>query len=102
LFTDGETDWEDDNPHFFAYQHASFFDPSADMGLMTDEGIGLGSSRAELEDAYGDRVIVGFDQTADAWAFQIDEAPEGILGTLTGEAATDVVESMRSAVNCAE
>ena len=34
LFTDGETDWEEDNPHFFAYQHASFFDPSADMGLV--------------------------------------------------------------------
>ena len=102
LFTDGETEWEEDDPHFFAYQHASFFDPSAVMGLVTEEGVGLGSSRAELEDAYGDRVIVGFDQAADAWTFQIDEPPEAIGGSLTGEAATDVVESMRSAVNCTE
>ena len=102
LFTDGETEWENDDPHFFAFQHASFFDPSADMGLVTEEGIGLGSSRAELEDSYGDRVIVDFDQASDAWAFQIDDPPEAILGSLTGEAATDVVESMQSAVNCGE
>ena len=102
LFTDGETDWEDDDPHFFAYQLASFFDPSADMGLVTEEGIGLGSSRTELENAYGNRVIIGFDQAADGWTFQIDDPPEAILGSLTGEAATDVIESMRSAVNCTE
>jgi hypothetical protein len=62
--------------------------------LATDEGVGVGSTVAELRTAYGDRLEISGDD-AFGPSFLVEAPPPGALtGTLTGTAGTDTVATM--------
>lgn len=62
--------------------------------LTTAEGVGVGSTVAELRAAYGDRLEISGDD-AFGPSFDVRAAPPGALsGTLTGTAPSDTVASM--------
>lgn len=54
------------------------------LGLVTEESIGLGSSRDELSDAYRSRLVIDEDVALDLATFTIDELnQEHLAGRLT-------------------
>ena len=99
LFTDDGVG----NQEFFAWTYG--YDPasgtsgadSRELGLKTLEGIGLGSTRAELEAVYGDRLFEEEDRSAEVWGFTIDpDQTQSLRGLYSGpgdDAAVVVVES---------
>lgn len=68
------------------------------LGLVTAEGIGVGTTIAELNDAYGTAVQVEGDVELDVWSFQVAESP--IVGLLSGPEATDTVTLVELAGGC--
>ena len=107
LFTKAATDFASEGTeHFFAYMYAP--DPSkpgaGPQGLQTAEGIGLGSSRAQLLAAYQTRVQI-FDDEIFGTFFQIDldfETETALGGNLTGPEETDQVSSFLGGQGCGE
>lgn len=62
--------------------------------LVTAEGIGIGTSLAELRSAYGDRLQLSRDDPFGP-AFEVEVEPPGRLGgTLTGISDNDVVATL--------
>jgi hypothetical protein len=104
LMTDGETGWRDDGtPHFFAYLNSVFYDDSQSLGLLTEEGVGLGDTVEALEDAYGDRVEITFDELFDGYVFDIDvPAPGRLWGASTGDEDHDLITSIDGGQGCGE
>ena len=104
LMTDGETEWRSDGiPHFFAYLNSVFYDESQSLGLLTEEGIGLGNTVADLRDTYGDRVEITFDELIDSHAFSIVvPAPGWLWGVSTGENDADLITSIDGGSGCGE
>jgi len=102
LFADGT---EDAAAGFFAWTYG--FDPATTaagtdprgLNLVTAEGVGLGTPRADLVAAYGSRIVAdGSGLTA---SFRIDPgAPIGISGLLDGEDPAAVVTSIESFPGC--
>ncbi|MFQ5966940.1 MAG: hypothetical protein ACE5MI_04935 [Acidimicrobiia bacterium] len=107
LFTKAATDFASEGTeHFFAYMYAP--NPSkpgaGPHGLVTAEGIGLGSSRTQLQGAYQDRVEI-FDDEIFGSFFQIDldfESDTALGGNLTGPEDTDQVSSFLGGQGCGE
>ncbi len=107
LFTQAETEFASSGTeHFFAYTYAP--QPSkpgaGPHGLVTAEGIGLGSTRTQLEGAYGDRVEI-FDNEVFGTFFQIDAdfaSDEALGGVMTGPQATAQVASILGGLGCGE
>ncbi len=105
LFTDGTTDFRSDGKrHFFSYRD-QLFDihgrPTRSLGLMTAEGIGLGSTVEHLRTAYGDRLEISrrsLPGLVDRWTVQVEAGSLG--GTLSGETAT--VQAILGGFGCAE
>lgn len=55
------------------------------LDLVTETGIGLGSSRAELRSAHGPDLSEVYDETTDTWTWSIDESGQAYLaGLLSG------------------
>jgi hypothetical protein len=71
------------------------------LDLKTTDGIGLGSTRSELESALGNRLTVVDDEAADITSFLIDGTePEHIRGRLSGPGQDDVVDFLESVPGC--
>jgi hypothetical protein len=104
LMTDGETEWRADGiPHFFAYLNSVFYDEDQSLGLLTAEGVGLGDSARDLEDAYGDRLEITFEEWLDTYLFNIDvPAPGRLWGGLTGGDDDDLITSIDGGQGCGE
>jgi hypothetical protein len=102
LLTDGETEWRTDGvPHFFAYLNSVFYDNSRSLGLLTEQSIGLGDSVEALEDRYGDRVEIAFDELIATFVFDIEAAEPGRLrGALTGDRSDDLITSIDGGRGC--
>jgi hypothetical protein len=68
------------------------------LDLVTDAGIGIGSSVAELTAAYGDRLSLGGDPSLDVWSFQIADSP--LHGLVDGPDPEDTVTLIELAPGC--
>jgi hypothetical protein len=91
---------------FFAYSYG-FAYASAEAGvdprrldLTTEDGVGLGTSVADLEEFAADVVVDG-DPAIDVWTFAIDPTSEPHLrGQLTGRDLQDVVLFIETSTGC--
>jgi len=71
------------------------------LELTTTEGVGIGSSRAELVAAYGDRLKVGAPPDGvqgDVEEYRIDDGK--LSGLIEGEGETGVVITVRAGLAC--
>ena len=102
--TDGNTEWRNDGvPHFFSYLNSVFVSETASLGLLTEEGIGLGDSVKALRDAYGNRVEIMYEEFYDGYVFNIDvPAPGRLWGGLTGGEDDDLITSIDGGAGCGE
>lgn len=102
LFFSGE---EPDSP-FLTWSYG--FDPvtaSADdlrqLGLVTDEGIGLGSARPDVERAYAGRILIQDDALIDVSTFTIDgDEAEHITGRFPTTDPDDAVQYLERVPGC--
>ncbi len=100
LITDGNTAFGiEGGPHFFAYLYRS--DDSLD--LVTPEGIGLGSTVAELRAAYDEALRVNAEQDLYGPSFQVGAyGPGGIYGFLDGTDDASAVTEIAAGQPCGE
>lgn len=100
FFTDRESDWVPGaTRHFEAYIVTEGDD---DLVFETDEGVGVGSSRAEIEAAFGDRVSF-LDHPIYGEIFEVDPRGAGYLyGSLTGLGDDDVAIEIVGGTLCGE
>lgn len=102
LYSDGETAYGPAGVHhFFAYVD-SLFQGDETVGLETAEGVGLGDSRQDLEETYGDRVTITEDEVFGVF-FQIDvEEPAILWGHLSDTAPDAQIVDIRGGNGCGE
>ncbi len=91
--------------HFTAWLYTGPATPG-DQGLRTGTGIGLGSTRAELEAAYGDRLIVIEDDLFGP-SFRVDFEPDAddfiyLSGALSESGPGGVVIGLAGGRGCGE
>ena len=94
------------NERFFTYTYGYDYsdnqggvDPRA-LGLTTEAGVGLGSSAAQLADAYGPSLAITGDITLDVWAFEIEDS--ALQGLITGPEETDKVTLIEVVPGCGQ
>ena len=78
-------------------QNVGGVDPRG-LDLTTAAGIGVGSTMAELDAAYGSALSINGDAELDVWPFQITGSAIG--GLLSGPDATDAVTLIELATGC--
>ncbi len=79
-------------------------DPPATPAVATGEGITVGSTRDELQAAYGAKVNVTEDETVGAVRFTVEGSRYqlALSGLLTGPAGTDKVRALFAGSYCGE
>ncbi|MCL1587450.1 MAG: hypothetical protein M3092_03455 [Actinomycetia bacterium] len=101
LFTKADTDfWIGGVPHFFTYQYSG-----STPELFTTEGIGLGSTLSDLDDAYGgpDLIITESPFVLGEGFWTYKDAPwTGMWGFATGQSPADTVTSINGGAGCGE
>jgi hypothetical protein len=102
-----------DNEHivgrFFTYSYGFDFsrneggtDPR-ELGLATAAGIGLGSTRSELRQAYGDDLTESYDELADIWRWSVATTnPSFLRGLLSGPDIDATVVLIERAPGCGD
>jgi hypothetical protein len=102
LFSNGETGWASaGTEHFLSYVYAG----GNPAGLVTDRGIGIGSTLAEVRAAYPGVVVAEdpFDPSAGTWRVDSNPADDGqLFGYATGQADGDVVTGIVGGIGCGE
>jgi hypothetical protein len=99
FFSDGPTEFGEDARHFFFYSQSPV-ETDTVIDLKTEEGIGIGSTVAELRAAYGPSVTISSD-THFGVTFTIDTGEPGLLsGTLTESIDTGLVTSLAGGFGC--
>ena len=87
----------------YGFDHDTSFggvDPRG-LDLTTIEGIGIGSTRAELRTVYGARLVETGDAAIDVWTFEIDPASsEHLSGSLSGPDETAMVQFIERVPAC--
>lgn len=68
------------------------------LGLVTETGIGIGSTIGQLESAYGDRVEVTGDAALDVWSFEI--AGSSLRGLVDGPEPTSAITLIELTPSC--
>jgi hypothetical protein len=101
LFTKADTDFSSGGvPHFFAYQYRG-----DTPELFTTEGIGLGSTLNELDDAYGGPDLVIQESPLvpgeGYWTYK-DRPWTGMWGFATGQTPSDTITSINGGQSCGE
>ncbi len=95
------------NQEFFAWTYG--YDPalgasgadSRELDLRTLEGIGLGSTRAELNAVYGGRIFEEEDLSTEVWGFTIDpDQTQYLRGLFSGPGDDAVVVVLESFPGC--
>lgn len=102
LFTRAATDFAGaGTDHLFSYYYTDNAPPAA--GLGTAENIFVGSTRAELDAAYGARLEVFDDVFGVMWHVDRDPGSQiALSGFLSGPLATDHVETINGGIGCGE
>lgn len=101
FFTDRESAWASEGTrHFASYSVEAGVD---DLVFATSRGVGLGSTVAEVADAYGDEATFVVDPVFDAEVFEIDPPGDGyLIGFLTGLDDDDTVTEIVGGFSCGE
>jgi hypothetical protein len=102
IFVDDGT--SDLGGYFYTYTYG--YDYSENTGgvdprgldLRTAEGVGLGTTVADLRAAFGPDLTVDGDQVLDTWTFRDDAA--GLKGLLSGPDDSDAVTLIQPIVGC--
>ncbi|MGH2556594.1 MAG: hypothetical protein ACRDHO_12875 [Actinomycetota bacterium] len=107
LFTEGATDFgRQGRRHFFEYRDQLFVTSGGStdsLGLTTAEGVGLGSTVADLRAAYGDRLeIIKHSLPGDVPRFTVEVDTGQLSGTLTGTTRADSVHAILGGYGCGE
>lgn len=98
-FSDGPTAYGEETSHLFYFNNSSA-ETDEIVDIPTPRGVGLGSSVADLEAAYGDAVTVESSITFGP-TFVVDPAGPGILsGTLTVATDDGVITSIAGGFGC--
>jgi hypothetical protein len=101
FFTDRESAWAPEGTRHFA--SFSVEEGVADLEFATSRGVGLGSSVAEIADAYGGEVTFGIQPAYEAEAFELDPPGDGyLIGFLTGLDDDDTVIEIVGGFSCGE
>jgi hypothetical protein len=96
FFTNGATTWApDDTRHFFHYTQSASAGGGEVLTLRTAKGIALGSSVADLRQAYGSDLSVTDDPLFDT----VWEVASGGPGLLWGSASTSADDGLVTAIN---
>lgn len=102
LFTRAATGFASEGTeHLFSYYYTGNDAPAA--GLGTDESIFVGSTRNELDAAYGGSLEVFDEEFGTIW--HVDRDPgswEALYGYLSGPLPADLVESINGGRGCGE
>lgn len=99
FFSDGPTEFGEDFHHFFYYSQ-SFVDTDVLIDLTTSAGIGIGSTVAELTDAYGARLEIESTSPFGV-TFAVRPGGPGLLsGTLTESVPEGEVTSLAGGFGC--
>ncbi len=103
LFSDGPTEWGPEGwRHFFAYVASEFLGPNDTPDMATAAGISLGSSVAELQEAYGG-VLDLVDDPIYGALYSVDELPgHPQWGFLSGLGPADRVVSIHGGIGCGD
>ncbi len=103
LFSDGPTEWGPEGwRHFFAYVASEALSPDDVPDMATAAGISLGSSVADLQEAYGAAVDLLDDPIYGA-LYSVEELAEHPQwGFLSGLSPADRVLSIHGGVGCGD
>jgi hypothetical protein len=103
FFSDGATDWAPaGTPHFFHYGHSVFAGSGESLDLATENGVRLGTTVAELKEAYGPDVLV-IEDPSFGGLWEVDVPGAGILWGAVNTVTDDgVVESINGGAGCGE
>ena len=101
LFTTGDTDfWTGGVPHFFTFYYSG-----SNPELFTTKGIGLNSTVADLEAAYGGPKFVLTESPwvagEGSWSYDL-QTWTGLWGYTSGLAPTDTVTAINGGQGCGE
>ncbi|MCZ7536577.1 MAG: hypothetical protein M5T61_12180 [Acidimicrobiia bacterium] len=100
LITDGATAYGvEGGPHFFAYLYRS----GGGASLVTQEGVGVGSSVADLRAAYGEALQVNAGEEGGGPSFSVGPTgPGAMYGFLEGTDDADAVTAIEAGQVCGE
>lgn len=103
LYTTAESDfWSPaGTEHFFSFNYLAAASPA---NLMTPEGIGIGSTLAELDAAYPGEVVIDeafFDPALGFWSYRLMDWT-GLWGYASGQANTSTITSINGGSGCGE
>ncbi len=101
FFTDRESAWASEGTRHFA--SFSVEDGAEGLQFTTSRDVGLGSTVAEIADAYGDGVTFGIHPAYDTEVFELDPPGDGyLIGFLTGLNDDDTVTEIVGGFSCGE
>lgn len=101
FFTDRESAWASEGTRHFA--SFSVQEGVEDLVFTTSRGVGLGSTVAEIAEAYGNDVDFGLHPAYDTEVFEIDPPGDGyLIGFLTGLDDDDTVTEVSGGFSCGE
>jgi hypothetical protein len=101
FFTDRESAWAPEGTRHFA--SFSVEAGAEDLEFTTSRDVGLGSTVAEIADAYGDDVTFGIDPAYDTEVFELDPPGDGyLIGFLTGLNDDDTAIEIVGGFSCGE
>ncbi len=103
LYTNAESDfWSPaGTEHFFSFNYLAAASPP---NLMTPEGIGIGSTLAELKAAYPGEIVIDeafFDPALGFWSYRLMDWT-GLWGYASGQADTSTITSINGGSGCGE
>lgn len=103
LYTNAESDfWSPaGTEHFFSFNYLAAASPP---NLMTPEGIGIGSTLAELDAAYLGEIVIEeafFDPALGFWSYRLMDWT-GLWGFASGQADTSTITSINGGQGCGE
>lgn len=103
LYTNAETDFwfPAGTEHFFSFNYLASDSPP---NLLTPEGIGIGSTLAELEAAYPGEIEIDeafFDPALGFWSYRLG-GWTGLWGYASGQADTSTITSINGGRGCGE
>ncbi|HKX74548.1 MAG TPA: hypothetical protein VJR05_04080 [Acidimicrobiia bacterium] len=103
FFTNGATDWAPEGTrHFFHYSQSAAAGGGEIHTLTTDRQIGLGSTIADLETAYGSQLTVTDDPLFDT-LWEVEPAGPGLLwGSASASTPDGVVTAINGGFGCGE
>lgn len=103
FFTNGATDWAPEGTrHFFHFSQSAAAGGGEVLTLRTDKQIGVGSSVADLEAAYGSQLTITDDPLFDT-LWEVESSGPGLLwGSASASTPDGLVTAVNGGIGCGE